>query len=93
MPQYVEIGEETIEKDFPGHWYWARLPYDIRPTIFGDDVYPRDHIDGVVLWCAAQFGAPQSPEHRIERRWRKSGFTTFHFRKVEDRTWFLLRWS
>lgn len=89
----VEIGEGEVEVDFPGYWYWAVLPYTIQPTIFGDDVFPEDDIDDVICWCAIHFGAPQSPGHKIERRWRKSGFTTFHFRDVKDRDWFLLRWS
>ena len=85
--------EECANPDFPGYWYWAALPYTVKPSLFGDDVFPDDDIDGVVIWCAKHFGIPQSPGHKIKRRWRKSGFTTFHFREEKDRDWFLMRWS
>lgn len=88
------IGEDDcISPDFPGYWYWVSLPFEVKPTLFGDDIFPDHNIDGVVLWCAAQFGPPQSPKHEIKRRWRKSGITVFHFREKKDRDWFLMRWS
>jgi hypothetical protein len=87
----VIIGEEDCENPaFPGYWYWAALPYTIQPTIFGDDIFPDVDIDDVVCWCTYQFGRPQgTPEFcdLEERRWRKSGFTTFHFRNEKDRDW------
>lgn len=93
LEQYITGEEECQNPDFPGYWYWVALPYTTQPTMFGDDVSPKDDVDDVTCWCALEFGIPQAPGHRIQRRWRKSGFTTFHFRERKDRDWFLLRWS
>lgn len=84
---------EVIGDNFPGYWYWVSFPHKIFPTMFGDYRYTDNNIDEIICWCAQQFGIPQAPGHRIQRRWRRTGFTTFHFREKKDRDWFILRWT
>lgn len=87
------IGEDESPNDFPGKWYWIAIPW----------VWPVDHIteatlpngeliDAPYTWCCHTFGIPQAPNHRIQRKWRRSGHTTYHFREEKHRDWFLLRW-
>lgn len=80
--------------DFPGYWYWVSIPHKILPTMFGDELYTDNNIDEIIRWCSQQFGIPQAPGHRIQRRWHRTGlFATFHFREKKDRDWFILRWT
>ena len=89
----MQTGEGEVIYDFPGYWYWAALPFTTDPDYENLKFTNTDDAQEVYKWCSLTFGIPQAANHKIQRKWRRSDATTFHFRSQKDRDWFIMRWS
>ena len=85
---YVDEAASYATEANTVEWYWARLPVDIG-AIF-NMVSHQQHINNVDNWCRDTFGPPMTTG--VDFVWDKIN-NRYCFKRAEDRTAFVLKWS
>jgi hypothetical protein len=86
---YVDEAASYATDENIVEWYWARLPMDVG-AIFNMGAHGK-FVDEVEAWCEETFGPRMSNEQPVFIWDKING--RYCFKRAEDRTAFVLKWS